>query len=570
MTAREDDLFVRRLRGFLEAVARRAARRRSTSWWATRAGTRRKSARPCCAPPPGCVGERQQASRPRRSRPGCATRPRHRGRGALRRASWTGSEQVSTHRRPRPGIALMVGSGALLFSQPAGRGGARPGGAARRIGGGIAWATRRAPESGPLIRLRAGPRRPARLRRAGGPPLRAAARGRRPTCGRWWPSWRCWSSAWSTTAPSGPGRRGAGGARGPGRAGGAPGGPRLLGHRGARRPSTPSCGSLDEGTLVRALAASEARGETRARRLELLEGLERLRTLEEQRGRHLSGLLEAASLLERAVQPRPRRRRPRRHLRTRDPPGARLAGVTAGQRPRATIRRCPRGSCRRSRLVPRLPGSFLARVIRVHPAAAAQAARGGRPPSRAVAGGGDLRRRSGAGRGADAVLGPAHQRRRLARPELPVAPAAPAGADPAARAERAAAVAHRDPGQRRRRPRPRPGGARPAARTGLLAARGDPGRGLPAHARRAGQLAGGLHAAAAGHRRGAGALVRRHRQPPARGRHPPALRDRPRHAQPHATHATTASRCGGGGPTSPSTSWARCWASSTPACASWR
>ena len=58
---------------------------------------------------------------------------------------------------------------------------------------------------------------------------------------------------------------------------------------------------LDEGTLVRALAASEARGELRVRRLELLDGLERLRVLEEQRGRHLSGLLEAISLLERAL-----------------------------------------------------------------------------------------------------------------------------------------------------------------------------------------------------------------------------------------------------------------------------
>jgi hypothetical protein len=52
---------------------------------------------------------------------------------------------------------------------------------------------------------------------------------------------------------------------------------------------------------VRALAASEARGELRVRRLELLEGLERLRVLEEQRGRHLSALLEAISLLERAL-----------------------------------------------------------------------------------------------------------------------------------------------------------------------------------------------------------------------------------------------------------------------------
>lgn len=58
---------------------------------------------------------------------------------------------------------------------------------------------------------------------------------------------------------------------------------------------------LDEGTLVRALAASEARGEPRQRREELLFGLDRLRILEDERARHLSRLLEAAGLLERAV-----------------------------------------------------------------------------------------------------------------------------------------------------------------------------------------------------------------------------------------------------------------------------
>jgi hypothetical protein len=59
--------------------------------------------------------------------------------------------------------------------------------------------------------------------------------------------------------------------------------------------------TLDEGAIVRALAASEARGEPRSRRQELLLGLDRLRGLEDERGRHLSRLLEAASLLERAV-----------------------------------------------------------------------------------------------------------------------------------------------------------------------------------------------------------------------------------------------------------------------------
>jgi hypothetical protein len=59
--------------------------------------------------------------------------------------------------------------------------------------------------------------------------------------------------------------------------------------------------TLDEGAIVRALAASEARGEPRSRREELLSGLDRLRALEDERGRHLSRLLEAASLLARAV-----------------------------------------------------------------------------------------------------------------------------------------------------------------------------------------------------------------------------------------------------------------------------
>lgn len=58
---------------------------------------------------------------------------------------------------------------------------------------------------------------------------------------------------------------------------------------------------LDEGELVRAIAASEARGEARVRRAALLDGLDRLRALEDRRGAHMQRLLEAASLLERAV-----------------------------------------------------------------------------------------------------------------------------------------------------------------------------------------------------------------------------------------------------------------------------
>ncbi len=59
---------------------------------------------------------------------------------------------------------------------------------------------------------------------------------------------------------------------------------------------------LDEGTLVRALAASEARGEAQARRAELLAGLDRLRALEDQRSTHMQRLLEATSLVRRSVE----------------------------------------------------------------------------------------------------------------------------------------------------------------------------------------------------------------------------------------------------------------------------
>lgn len=58
---------------------------------------------------------------------------------------------------------------------------------------------------------------------------------------------------------------------------------------------------LDEGTLVRALATSEARGEPPARRAELLAGLDTLRALEDERALLLHRLLETESLLRRAV-----------------------------------------------------------------------------------------------------------------------------------------------------------------------------------------------------------------------------------------------------------------------------
>jgi hypothetical protein len=58
---------------------------------------------------------------------------------------------------------------------------------------------------------------------------------------------------------------------------------------------------LDEETLVRALAASEARGEPPSRRQSLLAGLDRLRALEDQRGALAQRLLEVSTLLRRAV-----------------------------------------------------------------------------------------------------------------------------------------------------------------------------------------------------------------------------------------------------------------------------
>ncbi|HWM87257.1 MAG TPA: serine/threonine-protein kinase [Kofleriaceae bacterium] len=60
--------------------------------------------------------------------------------------------------------------------------------------------------------------------------------------------------------------------------------------------------SLDEGVMVRALAASEARGEPRARREAILSGLDRLRALEDARVAHMRRLLDASSLLRRTIE----------------------------------------------------------------------------------------------------------------------------------------------------------------------------------------------------------------------------------------------------------------------------
>ncbi|MEZ4450926.1 MAG: hypothetical protein R3B09_15705 [Nannocystaceae bacterium] len=58
---------------------------------------------------------------------------------------------------------------------------------------------------------------------------------------------------------------------------------------------------LEEGAMVRALAASEARGEPADAREPILAGLDRLRSLEDQRARALHRLLSAGDLLRRAA-----------------------------------------------------------------------------------------------------------------------------------------------------------------------------------------------------------------------------------------------------------------------------
>ena len=57
----------------------------------------------------------------------------------------------------------------------------------------------------------------------------------------------------------------------------------------------------DEGLLVRAIASSEARRESRQNRIELYAGLDKLRELEDQRALHMDRLLEASSLMRRVV-----------------------------------------------------------------------------------------------------------------------------------------------------------------------------------------------------------------------------------------------------------------------------
>lgn len=59
---------------------------------------------------------------------------------------------------------------------------------------------------------------------------------------------------------------------------------------------------LDEGAMVRALAAAQARRDPPSRKAEILEGLDRLRALEDRRGAVFQRLLEVQSLLTRTVE----------------------------------------------------------------------------------------------------------------------------------------------------------------------------------------------------------------------------------------------------------------------------
>jgi hypothetical protein len=65
--------------------------------------------------------------------------------------------------------------------------------------------------------------------------------------------------------------------------------------------TTMELGTLDEGAMVRALGASEARDDPPSARTPILDGLDRLRALEDHRAALFHRLLEAKSLLERTV-----------------------------------------------------------------------------------------------------------------------------------------------------------------------------------------------------------------------------------------------------------------------------
>jgi hypothetical protein len=291
MAAREDDLFVRRLRGFLDAVSDAPVRSLNflvgnESWYSKeeRSKAMRTPTRLVSHVTRGSAAEIQR----RLSAQGIQVeaRPLRQLQRRERNATIAGVG----------GVAVIVASAFLLaISLPLGFTGIGLG-AAIAIGGAIAWATRKAPRSGPLVRLRDAPvalpatdalvaRLCAQLP-AASPDVRDTVaelavliqhlvdqRARQPGA----------ADVERLTRPLAP----------------------LVDQVCAAVADLAAIDAqlrdLDEGALVRALAAAEARGEPRARHLDLLDGLERLRTLEEQRSRQLSGLLEATSLIERTL-----------------------------------------------------------------------------------------------------------------------------------------------------------------------------------------------------------------------------------------------------------------------------
>ena len=291
MAAREDDKFVRRLRGFLEAVSDRPVPSLNflvgnQSWYS------KEERAQLMRPPTRLVSQVTADSAAEIQRRLIAQGFEVQARPLRQLQQRERNSTIAVI----GGIAIMVGSGALMMVSLALGFTGLGVGAAVAIAGGIGWLTRRAPRSGPLIRLRDAPaalpasdalvaRLCAQLPAASEDVRDTVAelavliqhlvdqRARQPGVG----------DLDRLTRPLAP----------------------LVDQVCAAVADLAAIDAqldqLDEGTLVRALAANEARGEPRARRLDLLDGLERLRTLEEQRSRHLSGLLEATSLIERTL-----------------------------------------------------------------------------------------------------------------------------------------------------------------------------------------------------------------------------------------------------------------------------
>jgi hypothetical protein len=291
MTAREDDLFLRRLRGFLEAVGDRPLL--SLNFLVGNKSFYSKEELPLMLRTPTRLIDRVS----KESAEEIVARLRAQDIHVEARSH----RELDLRERNATiailsGLAVTVGSAALMTISPLGALGLGLGVLAAIVGT-VSWLTRRAHRSGPLTRLRAAP-----VALPASDALVARLCAQLPAAS---PDVREMVAELAGLVQ------------------------RLVDHRAQRTngqeelailtgPVAPLvdlvCSTidslaaldaelrgLDEGTLVRALAASEARGELRVRRLELLEGLERLRVLEEQRGRHLSGLLEAISLLERAL-----------------------------------------------------------------------------------------------------------------------------------------------------------------------------------------------------------------------------------------------------------------------------